>query len=448
MVTAHRNTEVGEKQLQTSFWDHRRAVAISCIIMTTAFQFGLDYAIIGPFQTMPGFLQVFGYPDPSLPIGYNIDPVVQQIIGSFMTLGGFLGNMMVGPLSHYLGRRHCLAIACFMSVFSFGLMFIPALGSLYFARILIGIAIGMLGAFSQIYVIEILPLHLRGTIIAFYSFWISFAGIIGAIIDNATAYMDGRACYYIPLGICCIVPTLVFPVLFFIPESPRWLLNKNRFEEAEHALQRLRRGAVSQEMIDAEFKDMRDAAIAEHELIKSAEFIDLFRGTNLRRTLISIGIQVCQPATGVSFLLSYGTYFFLVAQGGSTDPFVDGIGLSCCGMAGVMVSMVCLRWCPRRIMLFIAVASMGVSIFLVALFYTVAPDALWSQRGLLAFTFIYQFMYFFAVSPLPFLISGEVPTQRLRAYTFGVGNAISYFGSWLVNFTSPYFLNTTALNWG
>jgi len=93
---------------------------------------------------------------------------------------------------------------------------------------------------------------------------------------------------------------------------------------------------------------------------------------------------------------------------------------------------------------------------MVALTYTIAPGAGWSEKCVVAFIVIYVFFYFLAYSPYPFLISGEVPSQRtfprrwtllrigLRAYTFGLAGAVSYFGSWLVGFTAPYLSGCNA----
>ena len=198
-----------------------------------------------------------------------------------MTLGGFLGNLLVGPLSSILGRRHNLAISCALNIFCVGLMYTTNFGALYFSRIFVGISIGLMGALAQIYVVEILPAHLRGTMIAWYNWWIALAGIIGSVVTNATAYLPSRAAYYIPLGICFIIPGLLLPTLFFLPESPRYLITRGKHEQAERALRSLRGASVTEEVLQRELRDMRAAAMVEEELKKSASLVDLFRGTNL-----------------------------------------------------------------------------------------------------------------------------------------------------------------------
>jgi MFS transporter, SP family, sugar:H+ symporter len=96
-----------------------------------------------------------------------------------MTLGGFIGNLAIGPISKYLGRRHGLMIACLLSIASVGVMYSTSIGVLYFGRTLLGISIGLLGGFSQLWVLESMPFHLRGSMISFYTLWISIGGVIG-----------------------------------------------------------------------------------------------------------------------------------------------------------------------------------------------------------------------------------------------------------------------------
>jgi MFS transporter, SP family, sugar:H+ symporter len=95
--------------------------------------------MIGGFQAMPGFLKVYGYKDPSSPIGYSINPTVQSIIGSFMLMGGFLGGWMCGPLGSIFSRRYALvASAVGTIVANIIMMATENFGALYFARIMVG----------------------------------------------------------------------------------------------------------------------------------------------------------------------------------------------------------------------------------------------------------------------------------------------------------------------
>ena len=126
---------------KTSLWENRKSVLICSSVALYSFQYGLDFSLIGGFQAMVGFLEVFGAPDPASPAGWNLSVVVQQLISSLMTLGAFLGSLCAGPLSTYLNRRWSLFVGSVLCIISVIVMITTtSLGALYFSRLLLGIA--------------------------------------------------------------------------------------------------------------------------------------------------------------------------------------------------------------------------------------------------------------------------------------------------------------------
>jgi len=126
---------------ETSLWENRKSVLICSSVALYSFQYGLDFSLIGGFQAMVGFLEVFGAPDPASPAGWNLSVVVQQLISSLMTLGAFLGSLCAGPLSTYLNRRWSLFVGSVLCIISVIVMITTtSLGALYFSRLLLGIA--------------------------------------------------------------------------------------------------------------------------------------------------------------------------------------------------------------------------------------------------------------------------------------------------------------------
>lgn len=282
-------------QQETSLFANRKCLLICCAVATANMQYGLDSAAIGALQAMPGFLRVFGYPDPTNPTGYGIDPVVQQLIASLLTLGSFLSSMLAGVFGHWFGRRAGLWLACALNVVSCIVMIsTTSVGALYLGRLLLGISNGFLVTFSNVYTSEASPAHLRGVIVALFAWWVNIGSIVGAVIVNYTrAWLDKRS-YQVPIGCLFIVPLVLSVALWFVPESPRFLVYQGKDEAAKRALETLRGDAVDKAGLELEWAEMLRGVEEEKRNAKSVGFVDMFRGTDLRRTLLCYGMIACQ----------------------------------------------------------------------------------------------------------------------------------------------------------
>jgi MFS family permease len=139
--------------------------------------------------------------------------------------------------------------------------------------------------------------------------------VINSICYGTSSLSDNRA-WRIPLGMFYIVPSIVIAGIWFVPESPRWLLRKNRVDEARKSLQLIRQGVFTDDEIDAEFSELR---VSLEEETEQGRFIELFRGINLKRTLIVIVVNFYQQAGGQAFVSQYGAIY--VKSLGTINPF-------------------------------------------------------------------------------------------------------------------------------
>lgn len=129
---------VSANPLRLDIRSHRKCLLICCLVTVSSFQYGLDYALVGGFMAMPGFLKVFGYFDESTH-KWAIDPTVQQLISSLMTIGTFVGSLLIGSFSSRFGRRDALWTASLVNLVATAIMLgTTSLGALYFARFLLG----------------------------------------------------------------------------------------------------------------------------------------------------------------------------------------------------------------------------------------------------------------------------------------------------------------------
>ena len=439
MISPERNTPI------LANW---KCILICLLVSLANCQYGFDTNALAGLQAMVGFLEVFGSKDPASPTGWGIHTTPQQLISSFLNVGTIIGTILTVPWAHRFGRRPAIWVGCFFSFIACAVQIgSTQLGGLYAGRILMGLSNGFFITFSNIYTVEAAPPHLRGMTVSFFGLWVNVGSVLGSLCDDYTKnYMDRRA-YQVPLAALFAVPTLLTGLMFLVPESPRWLLVKNRPQEARHALKKLRGTSLTDEMFEEEFIEMERGIAREQELASTVSSLDMFKGTNLRRTIISVGAVVLHAATGLWFILSYGTYFFQAA--GLNKPFEASVLGSVLGFCGALVGLfLTQKVLGRRSMLMIGSFGCGCCMLAVAVAYTVAPASQSAGRALLGFSLMFYFFYNGFIGTVSWPVAGEVVQSRLRVATIGLGTGINYFLNWLISYCSPYFINPEDLNWG
>ncbi|EJU02939.1 general substrate transporter [Dacryopinax primogenitus] len=433
---------------ETSAWANRKCLILCSIVAVANMQYGFDSAAIGSLQAMPGFLAVFGYPDPSLPTGYGIDSTVQQLIGSLMTAGAFLSSLVAGAFSDFLGRKYALWAACILNFIACAVQIASSnVGVLYFGRLLLGFANGFFVTFSNVYCAEASPAHMRGVMVALFAYWVNIGAIFGSVVDNYTSTRMDKLSYQIPIACLFIVPVLLGLGLFVVPESPRWLLVRGREAEARKSLDILRGGSTEQQWTEYEWDEMVRGVAAEKEIAQGVAWQDMFRGADLRRTLLCYGMIGCQTASGSWFIIAYSTYFFQIAD--ITKAFQFSIMNTCIGFLGVNCGMYAIRHIfGRRSILILGAFLVGVSHLAYAIADTVHPNTEETGQIIVAFMALFQFSYNGGVGAASYPVATELVSSRLRAWTVGSATALGYILAWTTSFCTPYFINPQDLNWG
>lgn len=139
---------------------------------------------------------------------------------------------------------------------------------------------------------------MRGVMVALFAYWVNIGSIMGAVVDNKTKERLDELSYRIPLACLYIVPTLLFVALFFVPESPRWLLHRGKEQEARKALEQLRgssyasllavggnessdEGGVVPTLLEVEWVEMIKGVEEEKREQGSVSALDMFRGKTI-----------------------------------------------------------------------------------------------------------------------------------------------------------------------
>ncbi|KUI59800.1 General alpha-glucoside permease [Cytospora mali] len=402
-------------------------------------------------QAMPGFLAVFGYPDPDATGEYAIDATFQQLISSLLTLGAFLSSLAAGSFAHYFGRKTALWLACLLTAVGCAIQIgTTDKAAVYVGRLVIGIGNGFLVTFSNIYTAEASPAHLRAVMVAVFSEWISVGSIIGAAVTNAMQTRLDKSSYQIPIAILFVVPVVLSIGLCFVPESPRYLVNKGRMDQARRSLETLRGDSLRPEELDLEWTEMVKGIEEEQRLAKTIGPLDQYRGTDLRRTLLCYGVIMSQVGSGAWFLISYSAYFFIVSGLTVDQAFMYGIVNTCLGLIGVNFGIFLMRHVVgRRTILIMGSAIQGLCMLGMAIGAgSVNPVGGEVGRNcLIAFAALYMFSYNAFVGVASYVVATELVSTRLRSWSVGSAISLGYLFAWLTGFCSPYFINPANLNW-
>ena len=418
MISPERNTPIAAN------W---KCILICAFVSMANCQYGFDTNMLAGFQAMAGFLEIFGYRDPHSPLGWNIHTTPQQLISSFLNVGTVVGTICTVPFAHRYGRKPAIWLACLVSAVACAVQIgTTTLGGLYAGRIILGIANGFFVTFSNVYTVEAAPPHLRGMIVSFFGLGVNIGSVLGSVCDNYTKEYDGQLAYQVPLAALFAIFALVSVLMLFVPESPRWLLVKKRPEEARASLERLRGSSLPLSLLEEKFVEMQRGITEEQELASSTSALDMFRGTDLQRTIICVGAVVAHAATGLWFILSFGTFFFQSA--GLDKPFVASILGTVLGFTGALIGLfLTQKIFGRRSMMMIGASGCGCCMLAIAVAYTVAPGSLHAGRALLGFSLMFYFFYNGFIGTVSWPVAGEVVASRLRVSNRRLGHRVELF---------------------
>ncbi|KAI8241679.1 MFS transporter fmqE [Colletotrichum sp. SAR 10_98] len=288
---------------------------------------------------------------------------------------------------------------------------------------------GVLMSACQTYISEIAPKNLRGVVLGFYAFNVSFGHLLAiTIVYNEVGNLSSES-YQIPFATQWAFGGVAVIAALLLPESPVWLISQDNIEKAERSLQKLGT-AGGQNMLQ------RIQATLAHEDDDTAQgrgpptYRECFQGVNLRRTRIIIFLNILQQFVGMA-LLQNGAYFLTMAgMSAKYSLMVNLIGVAS-NMVANMISCIVLdifSW-----------AAMGIA----ACFNTSAAG--WFVGvALLLFGF---FNSFGVASAVP-VIASEVSCVRLRSKSAGIGLAAQSIAAWIFSFFTPYLYNPDEANWG
>jgi SP family arabinose:H+ symporter-like MFS transporter len=400
---------------------------ITIVASLGGFLFGFDMAVIS------GVL-------PFVKTQFDLTAAQEGWFVSSALVGCIAGVAFSGELSDRLGRRKPLLLSASLFLLSaIGCAFMPSLTLVIASRILGGIGIGIASNVVPLYISEIAPANVRGRLVTYYQLAITL-GILVAYLTNAalvtyagTSVTDSmfiKQIWRAMLGLGAIPAVAFLGGLFTVPESPRWLLQKGRKEDALQIL-----NAIS--------KDSKANETEVNNSVVSAQgsYKELLAPGMRKALLIGILLPLFSQFSGINAIVYYGPSILSSAGISLSNSLISQIIFGAANMIFTLFAIWKVdSWGRRPLYLY---GTAGASITLIATgfcFYTGATASVWLLICVLAFLAFFAF----SIGPLKFVVASEIFPNAIRGRALAISIMTMWIADTVVGQLTPILLK----DWG
>ncbi|KAH8901189.1 general substrate transporter [Thozetella sp. PMI_491] len=379
--------------------------------------YGYDAAVIAGTFAQPGFLDYF-------------KPTATMLgaIGAVYFGGLIVGLWFTSVLADKYGRKRTIQFGGVVGLI--GAIFQTAatdasIGLFFSGRVLAGMASGIMLTTVNIYQAEIAPPQLRGTMVAFQIVTLMTAGTLASWVGYACNYSDDLQFQWrFPIGLQCLPAIGIIIGCFFIPFSPRWLISKNRHDEAKAVLQRLHDDHHDPTFWEKEYLQIAaQLAIEEKEKEEAKNWLSIFTTwRDLRRILIAVAALTSVQTNGAQTIQVYQTVLY-TGLGFSTKRTLLMAGVfGICNTAGGITNLILIDRVGRRRLFLtgLLILSVWLGVFAAcSAQYGETGLASWGQAGV-AFVMIYIYSFGTTYASSPYAYAAEVLPTKIRAVGMAV----------------------------
>ncbi|EOA20531.1 hypothetical protein CARUB_v10000845mg [Capsella rubella] len=356
-----------------------------------------------------------------------------SFFGSILTVGLILGALVCGKLTDLVGRVYTIWITNILFIIGWlAIAFAEDVWLLDVGRLLQGFAGGINSYLGPIYVSEIAPKNLRGAASSFVQL---FIGVGISVFYALGTFVEWRS-----LAILGFIPSLVvLPLLFFVPESPRWLAKVGRGKEVEAVLLSLR-GAKTDVSDETAHILEYTQHVEEQEGVDGHGFFKLFqRKYVLPLTIGAVLISV--PQFGGLNGYSFYTDTIFTSTGVSSD--VGFILTSIVQMSGGVLGVVLVDISGRRSLVLVSQAGMFFGCLATAISFFLQKNNFW-ETGTPTLSLISVMVYFgsygLGMGPIPWIIASEIYPVDVKGAAGTVCNLVCSISSWLVSYSFNFLI--------
>ena len=410
-------------------------IFLSSVAALGGFLFGYDTAVIS------GTIK-------SVSTQFGMDEVSTGWYVGCALVGSILGVAIAGRLSDIFGRKPVLLLsAVLFTSSSIGCMLSASEFSLVAYRMLGGVGIGVASIISPLYISEIAISRYRGTLVTLYQLAITI-GFLGAylvnyaILDNAlnagnvadnlwnkiwiSEHWRGM------LGAETLPAMIFFLVIFFIPESPRWLVINNREKSASHMMNRIY-GSNTDEHVSELKKLISDEIKSDWKL--------LLQPGIRKMMLIGMSIAILGQFMGVNAVLYYGPSIFEQTGLSEGDSLLYQVIVGAINVIGTIVGMWLIDRIGRKQLVYWGVSGMMISLVLIGGYFSInKSEVVLPQISLLILILTYIFSCAVSICVVIWVLLSEMYPARVRGAAMSIAGFSLWIGTYLIGQLTPWLM--------
>ncbi|PSR80161.1 major facilitator superfamily transporter sugar [Coniella lustricola] len=413
-------------------------IAAMCMVL-----YGYDASTYNSVQGSKNWLAWFGLTSKSV--------YMLGLINTIYSIGAIISGWFVGgPVADYGGRRLGMGLGCLVTVFAtFMQTFAPKgnLACFMAGRFFVGFGQGMALTAGPVYIGEMAPPEIRGVIMAFWQTFYSVGSFIAYWINYASSGRDslGEWDWRMVVIFQIMVPIIIMCLLPFMPETPRWYIQKKgNLEGARASLQRIRETEAE---VEEELTVIREALEYEKEAISSS-YSALFKDPSVRkRIMLAMVLNIGQQLTGQGSLNTFSTEIYKkVWTSDHTINLINALNATF-GILFTLNAVWTVDRFGRRWMFIVGALGMAMCMLIVSIVGLATPGTTTKSEpvGIAIVFLLFLFIFFYKPTwgATTWIWTSEVFSMNVRAQAVGMCSQTQNVAQAIFNQFFPLFLTNT-----
>ncbi|MEA1916817.1 MAG: sugar porter family MFS transporter, partial [Campylobacterota bacterium] len=355
---------------------------------------------------------------------WQLSVMDQAFVTSAVLIGAIIGAVSSGRVADIYGRKKVIiATSLVFALGSVATALAANVEILIAGRVVLGIAIGVASFSVPLYISEVAPSEIRGSLVSFNQLMITIGIVMSYLVDYSLASVEQGWRYMFAFGL--LPSILLFLGMFLLPNSPRWLISVGKIEEATASLALI----YSKSAIAQQIQNINDSIGKNSDKVSYKELLS----SNVKPALIiGVGIMFFQQVTGINTVIYYSpTILQMAGFSNAQDAILAALPIGIVNVIATVVSIYLIDKLGRKPLMYIGVSGMAIALIILGIVFSFDNH---STDGTLKYAAVGSLVLYiasFAISlgPIAWLLIAEVFPTRVR----NIGMSISTLSNWVFN---------------